>query len=243
MKYRELIDKMTLEEKAGLTSGMDFWHTKPIPPTRHPLDALSDGPHGLRKQEWQSDPLGMHKSVPATCFPTAASLANSWDTDMIERLGRALGLEAASEGISVLLGPGCNIKRNPLCGRNFEYFSEDPYLSGKSAAALIRGVQSNGISACVKHFAANSQELRRMSNDSVVDERTLREIYLPSFEMAVKEGGVKCVMTSYNRLNGEYTNENTHLLQDILYGEWGYDGMVVTDWGGNNDRVKALVAR
>lgn len=242
MKYRELIDKMTLEEKAGLTSGMDFWHTKPIPRLGIPSMLLSDGPHGLRKQEWQSDHLGMHKSVPATCFPTAASLANSWDTDMIERLGRELGLEAASEGISVLLGPGCNIKRNPLCGRNFEYFSEDPYLSGKSAAALIRGVQSNGISACVKHFAANSQELRRMSNDSVVDERTLREIYLPSFEMAVKEGGVKCVMTSYNRLNGEYTNENTHLLQDILYGEWGYDGMVVTDWGGNNDRVKALVA-
>ncbi len=242
MKYRELIDKMTLEEKAGLTSGMDFWHTKPIPRLGIPSMLLSDGPHGLRKQEWQSDHLGMHRSVPATCFPTAASLANSWDTDMIERLGRALGLEAASEGISVLLGPGCNIKRNPLCGRNFEYFSEDPYLSGKSAAALIRGVQSNGISACVKHFAANSQELRRMSNDSVVDERTLREIYLPSFEMAVKEGGVKCVMTSYNRLNGEYTNENTHLLQDILYGEWGYDGMVVTDWGGNNDRVKALAA-
>lgn len=242
MKYRELIDKMTLEEKAGLTSGMDFWHTKPIPRLGIPSMLLSDGPHGLRKQEWQSDHLGMHKSVPATCFPTAASLANSWDTDMIERLGRALGLEAASEGISVLLGPGCNIKRNPLCGRNFEYFSEDPYLSGKSAAALIRGVQSNGISACVKHFAANSQELRRMSNDSVVDERTLREIYLPSFEMAVKEGGVKCVMTSYNRLNGEYTNENAHLLQDILYGEWGYDGMVVTDWGGNNDRVKALAA-
>lgn len=242
MKYRELIDKMTLEEKAGLTSGMDFWHTKPIPRLGIPSMLLSDGPHGLRKQEWQSDHLGMHKSVPATCFPTAVSLANSWDTDMIERLGRALGLEAASEGISVLLGPGCNIKRNPLCGRNFEYFSEDPYLSGKSAAALIRGVQSNGISACIKHFAANSQELRRMSNDSVVDERTLREIYLPSFEMAVKEGGVKCVMTSYNRLNGEYTNENTHLLQDILYGEWGYDGMVVTDWGGNNDRVKALVA-
>lgn len=242
MKYRELIDKMTLEEKAGLTSGMDFWHTKPIPRLGIPSMLLSDGPHGLRKQEWQSDHLGMHRSVPATCFPTAASLANSWDTDMIERLGRALGLEAASEGISVLLGPGCNIKRNPLCGRNFEYFSEDPYLSGKSAAALIRGVQSNGISACVKHFAANSQELRRMSNDSVVDERTLREIYLPSFEMAVKEGGVKCVMTSYNRLNGEYTNENPHLLQDILYGEWGYDGMVVTDWGGNNDRVKALVA-
>lgn len=242
MKYRELIDKMTLEEKAGLTSGMDFWHTKPIPRLGIPSMLLSDGPHGLRKQEWQSDHLGMHKSVPATCFPTAASLANSWDTDMIERLGRTLGLEAASEGISVLLGPGCNIKRNPLCGRNFEYFSEDPYLSGKSAAALIRGVQSNGISACVKHFAANSQELRRMSNDSVVDERTLHEIYLPSFEMAVKEGGVKCVMTSYNRLNGEYTNENTHLLQDILYGEWDYDGMVVTDWGGNNDRVKALAA-
>lgn len=242
MKYKELIDKMTLEEKAGLTSGMDFWHTKPVERLGIPSMLLSDGPHGLRKQEWESDHLGMHKSVPATCFPTAASLANSWDTDMIERLGRALGFEAATEGISVLLGPGCNIKRNPLCGRNFEYFSEDPYLSGKSAAALIRGVQSSGISACVKHFAANSQELRRMSNDSVVDERTLREIYLPSFETAVKEGGVKCVMTSYNRLNGEYTNENTHLLRDILYGEWGYDGMVVTDWGGNNDRVKALIA-
>ena len=242
MKYAELISKMTLEEKAGLTSGLDFWHTKPVERLGIPSMLLSDGPHGLRKQEWQSDHLGMHKSVPATCYPTAASLANSWDEQMIERLGAALGLEAASEGISVLLGPGCNIKRNPLCGRNFEYFSEDPFLSGKAAAALIRGVQSNGISACVKHFAANSQELRRMSNDSVVDERTLREIYLPSFEAAVKEGGVKCVMTSYNRLNGVYTNENTHLLQDILFGDWGYDGMVVTDWGGNNDRVKALVA-
>lgn len=242
MKYAELISKMTLEEKAGLTSGLDFWHTKPIERLGIPSMLLSDGPHGLRKQEWQSDHLGMHRSVPATCYPTAASLANSWDEQMIERLGAALGLEAASEGISVLLGPGCNIKRNPLCGRNFEYFSEDPFLSGKAAAALIRGVQSNGISACVKHFAANSQELRRMSNDSIVDERTLREIYLPAFEAAVKEGGVKCVMTSYNRLNGEYTNENAHLLQDILYGDWGYDGMVVTDWGGNNDRVKALVA-
>ena len=242
MRYKELIDKMTLEEKAGLTSGLDFWHTKPVERLGIPSMLLSDGPHGLRKQERQSDHLGLNKSVPATCYPTAVSLANSWDVDMIECLGRALGLEAASEGISVLLGPGCNIKRNPLCGRNFEYFSEDPFLSGKAAAALIRGVQSNGISACVKHFAANSQELRRMSNDSVVDERTLREIYLPSFEAAVKEGGVKCVMTSYNRLNGEYTNENTHLLQDILYGEWGYNGMVVTDWGGNNDRVKALIA-
>ncbi len=242
MKYKELIDKMTLEEKASLTSGMDFWHTKPIERLGIPSMAVSDGPHGLRKQDTAADHLGLGASVPATCFPTASGLANTWNEALIEKMGERLGLEAAAEGVSVLLGPGCNIKRNPLCGRNFEYFSEDPYLAGKSAAALIRGIQSNGISACVKHFAANSQELRRMSNDSVVDERTLREIYLPAFEMAVKEGGVRCLMTSYNRLNGEYTNENMHLLNDILYGQWGYKGMVVTDWGGNNDRVAGLIA-
>ena len=242
MKYKELISKMTLEEKASLCSGADFWHTKEIARLGIPSMMMSDGPHGLRKQDVTSDHLGLNPSVPATCFPTAAALANSWNEELIEKMGAALGKEAAAEGVSILLGPGCNIKRNPLCGRNFEYFSEDPYLSGKCAAALIRGIQSNGISACVKHFAANSQELRRMSNDSVIDERTLREIYLPSFETAVKEGGVKCLMTSYNRLNGEYTNENMHLMQDILYGDWGYEGMVVTDWGGNNDRVKGLAA-
>ena len=242
MKYKELIDKMTLEEKASLTSGLDFWHTKPIDRLGIPSMMLTDGPHGLRKQAVKTDHLGLNSSVPATCFPTASALANTWNEKLIEETGAHLGREAAAEKVSVLLGPGCNIKRNPLCGRNFEYFSEDPYLSGKCAAALIRGIQSNGISACVKHYAANSQELRRMSCDSVVDERTLREIYLPSFEMAVREGGVRCLMTSYNRVNGQYANENTLLLKDILYGEWGYDGVVVTDWGGNNDRVAALIA-
>lgn len=242
MNVKELVEKMTLEEKASLCSGLDYWHTKPIDRLGIPSMMMSDGPHGLRKQEIAVDHLGINGSVPATCFPTAAGLANSWDPELIENVGAALGKEAAAEGVSIVLGPGCNIKRNPLCGRNFEYFSEDPFLSGKCTAALIRGIQSNGISACVKHFAANSQELRRMTNDSVVDERSLREIYLPSFETAVKEGGVKCLMTSYNLLNGEYTNENTHLLRDILYGEWGYKGMVVTDWGGNNDRVRGLIA-
>ncbi len=242
MKYRELISEMTLEEKASLMSGANFWNTKSVDRLGVPSVMLTDGPHGLRKQAGNADHLGINKSVPATCYPTAAGLANTWDEALIEQMGQCLGLEAASEGVSVLLGPGCNIKRSPLCGRNFEYFSEDPYLSGKMAAALIRGIQSNGISACVKHYAANSQELRRMTNDSVLDERTLREIYLPAFEMAVKEGGVKCLMTSYNRVNGVYAHENQHLLREILYGEWGYDGMVVSDWGGNNDRVESLKA-
>ena len=242
MKYQHLIDQMTLEEKASLMSGADFWNSKGVPRLGIPGMMLTDGPHGVRKQVGKADHLGLHDSVPATCYPTAAALANTWDEALLEEMGRHLGLEAASEGVSVLLGPGCNIKRSPLCGRNFEYFSEDPYLSGKMASALIRGIQENGISACVKHFAANSQELHRMTNDSLVDERTLREIYLPSFEMAVKEGGVKCLMTSYNRVNGTYANENLHLLQDILYGEWGYEGMVVSDWGGNNDRVDSLKA-
>ena len=240
MKYKHLIDQMTLEEKASLMSGADFWHTKAVERLGIPKMMLTDGPHGLRKQATDPKHLGIFNSVPATCYPTAAGLANTWDEDLLEEMGRHLGLEAASEGVGVLLGPGCNIKRSPLCGRNFEYFSEDPYLSGKMAAALIRGVQENGISACVKHFAANSQELHRMTNDSLVDERTLREIYLTAFEMAVKEGGVRCLMTSYNRVNGTYANENPHLLKDILYGEWGYQGMVVSDWGGNNDRVASL---
>lgn len=242
MKYKALIDKMTLEEKASLCSGRNFWNTKPIERLGIPGIMLTDGPHGLRKQSGRADHLGLNKSIPATCFPTAAAAANSWDEALIEEMGKRLGLEARAEEVSVLLGPGVNIKRSPLCGRNFEYYSEDPYLAGKCAAALIRGIQSNGISACVKHFAANSQELLRMTNDSVVDERTLREIYLPAFEAAVKEGGVGCVMTSYNRVNGVYANENTHLLQDILFGDWGYKGMVVTDWGGDNDRVRGLIA-
>ena len=221
-------------------SGANFWNTKPVTRLGVPGMMLTDGPHGLRKQGGKADHLGLNKSIPATCYPSAAGLANTWDEEMIEEMGEHLGLEAASEGVSVLLGPGINIKRSPLCGRNFEYFSEDPYLSGKMAAALIRGIQSNGISACVKHYAANSQELRRMTNDSVVDERTLREIYLPAFEMAVKEGNVKTLMTSYNRVNGIYAHEHPHLLRDILYGEWGFDGVVVSDWGGNNNRVESV---
>ena len=242
MKYEDLISQMTLEEKASLMSGANFWNTKAIPRLKIPGMMLTDGPHGLRKQGGKEDHLGLNQSIPATCYPSAAGLANSWDEALMEEMGECLGLEAASEGVSVILGPGVNIKRSPLCGRNFEYFSEDPYLAGKMAASLIRGIQRNGISACVKHYAANSQELRRMTNDSVVDERTLREIYLPAFEMAVKEGGVKCLMTSYNRVNGIYANEHPHLLREILYGEWGYAGMVVSDWGGNNDRVDAVKA-
>ena len=240
MKHKELIKQMTLEEKASLMSGANFWNTKAVPRLGIPGMMMTDGPHGLRKQGGKEDHLGLNQSIPATCYPSAAGLANTWDEELLEEMGQYLGFEAASEGVSVLLGPGVNIKRSPLCGRNFEYFSEDPYLAGKMAAALIRGIQSNGISACVKHYAANSQELRRMTNDSVVDERTLREIYLPAFEMAVKEGGVKCLMTSYNRVNGTYAHEHPHLLRDILYGEWGYEGVVVSDWGGNNDRVESV---
>lgn len=242
MKHKDLIEQMTLEEKASLMSGANFWNTKAVERLGIPGMMLTDGPHGLRKQGGKADHLGLNNSVPATCYPSAAGLANTWDEALLEEMGGALGLEAASEGVSVLLGPGVNIKRSPLCGRNFEYFSEDPYLAGKMAAALIRGVQSNGISACVKHYAANSQELRRMTNDSVVDERTLREIYLPAFEMAVKEGGVKCLMTSYNKVNGTYAHEHPHLLREILYGQWGYEGVVVSDWGGNNDRVESVKA-
>ena len=240
MKYKELIEQMTLEEKASLMSGANFWNTKSVERLGVPGMMLTDDPHGLRKQGGKADHLGLNKSVPATCYPTAAGLANTWDEKLLEEMGEHLGLEAASEGVSVLLGPGANIKRSPLCGRNFEYFSEDPHLAGKMAAALIRGVQRNGVSACVKHFAANSQELRRMANGSVVEERTLREIYLPAFEMDVKEGGVKTLMTSYNRVNGIYAHEHPHLLRDILYGEWGFEGMVVSDWGGNNDRVESV---
>ncbi len=179
----------------------------------------------------------------ATCFPTAATIANSWDESLGEEIGKALGEEAAAQGVHVLLGPGLNIKRSSLCGRNFEYFSEDPYLAGKMAAAYIRGIQSQGVYACPKHFAVNSQELRRMAMNAVVDERTLREIYLTGFEIAVKEGGAKAVMSAYNQINGEYANENKKLLVDVLRKEWGFDGIVVTDWGGSNDHVKGVKCR
>ncbi|MEG0598438.1 MAG: glycoside hydrolase family 3 N-terminal domain-containing protein, partial [Oscillospiraceae bacterium] len=194
------------------------------------------------KQAGDTDHLGLNASLPATCFPTAATVANSWNPELGEKIGQALGDEAVSQRVNVLLGPGLNMKRSPLCGRNFEYFSEDPYLAGKMAAAYIRGIQSRGISACPKHFAANSQELLRMSSDSVVDERTFHEIYLTGFEIAVKEGHPKTIMSAYNMINGVYANENRELLRDILVDDWGFDGMVVSDWGGSNDHVAGVKA-
>ena len=233
---------MTLEEKCSLLSGGTQFTTKAIERLGIPAIRFSDGPSGLRKQEGAADHLGLNSSVPATCWPSAATVANSWDTALAEQIGAALGKEAAAQQVHVLLGPGLNIKRSPLCGRNFEYFSEDPYLSGKMAAAYVRGIQSQGVAACPKHFAVNSQETLRMHSDSVLDERTLREIYLTGFEIAVKEGKPNCIMSSYNRINGVYANENRHLLREILVDEWGFDGFVVTDWGGCNDRVDGLLA-
>lgn len=232
-----LLKKLTLEEKCALLSGAETFKTRGMPEHGIPQIWLSDGPHGLRKQAGESDHLGLNPSVPATCFPTASAVANSWDAALGEEIGAALGEEAAAQEVSVVLGPGLNMKRNPLCGRSFEYFSEDPYLAGKLAAGYIRGIQSRGVAACPKHFAVNSQETRRMASDSIVDERTLREIYLTGFEIAVKEGHPRSIMSSYNLVNGTYANENKHLLMEILRGEWGFDGAVITDWGGSNDHA------
>ena len=232
-----LLKKLTLEEKCALLSGAETFKTRGMPEHGIPQIWLSDGPHGLRKQAGESDHLGLNPSVPATCFPTASAIANSWDAALGEKIGAALGEEAAAQEVSVVLGPGLNMKRNPLCGRSFEYFSEDPYLAGKLAAGYIRGIQSKGVAACPKHFAVNSQETRRMASDSIVDERTLREIYLTGFEIAVKEGHPRSIMSSYNLVNGTYANENKHLLMEILRGEWGFDGAVITDWGGSNDHA------
>ena len=242
MKHQDLISRMTLEEKAHLLSGRDFWQTQSVRRLGIENITLSDGPHGIRKQEGAGDQLGLNGSVPATCYPTAATMANSWDPALGEELGRHLGAEAAAQDVCVLLGPGLNIKRSPFCGRNFEYFSEDPYLAGKMAAGYIRGIQANGVSACPKHFAANNTELRRMASDSVMDERTLREIYLTNFEIAVREGHPKSIMSSYNMVNGVYANENAHLLQEILRDTWGFDGFVVSDWGANNDFTEGVRA-
>lgn len=242
MKNKEIIDKMTLEEKAAFLSGKGEWQTWDFERLGIPSMYCSDGPHGIRKQAGAGDHLGLNPSLPATCFPTAATMANSWDPELGEEIGEALGEEAEVQGVHVVLGPGLNIKRSPLCGRNFEYFSEDPYLSGKMAAGYVRGIQSKGRYACPKHFAVNSQELRRMAMNAVVDERTLREIYLTGFEIAIKEGGAKALMTSYNQVNGTYSNENIHLLKDILRDEWRYDGIVITDWGGSNDHIKGVAA-
>jgi len=232
-----LLKELTLEEKCALLSGAETFKTRGMPKHGIPQIWLSDGPHGLRKQAGESDHLGLNPSVPATCFPTASAVANSWDAALGEEIGAALGEEAAAQEVSVVLGPGLNMKRNPLCGRSFEYFSEDPYLAGKLAAGYIRGIQSKGVAACPKHFAVNSQETRRMASDSIVDERTLREIYLTGFEIAVKEGHPRSIMSSYNLVNGTYANENKHLLMEILRGEWGFDGAVITDWGGSNDHA------
>ena len=240
MKANEIIAKLTLIEKAALLSGKNEWESRDIPRFGIPSIIFSDGPHGLRRQEGSGDHLGLNASLPATCFPTAATVANSWDTDIGEKIGSALGEEALAQKVDVLLGPGLNMKRSPLCGRNFEYFSEDPFLSGKMAASYVRGIQSRNIYACPKHFAVNSREDRRMAMNAVVDERTLREIYLTAFEIVVKEGGAKAIMSAYNEVNGQYANENEHLLVDILRNEWKFDGIVITDWGASNNHIEGV---
>ena len=233
---------LTLEEKASLTSGADFWTTKAIDRAGIPSIMMTDGPHGLRKQAGGTDHLGLASSVPATCFPPAVGIGSSWDPELIERVGAAIGVEAAIEDVAVVLGPGINIKRSPLCGRNFEYFSEDPIVSGVLGAASVRGVQSQGVGTSLKHFAANNQEFDRMRSSSDVDPRPLREIYLRGFERVVKDAAPWTVMCSYNRLNGVWTSEDPWLLTSVLRDEWGFDGLVVSDWGAVNDRVAGVAA-
>ncbi len=242
MDIKALIAQMTLEEKAGLCSGADFWHTKAVERLGIPASMVSDGPHGLRKQDELVDHLGVNDSIKAVCFPAACATAASFDRALLERMGEAIGDSCQHEKLSVVLGPAVNIKRSPLCGRNFEYFSEDPYLAGEMAAAFIHGVQSRNVGTSIKHFAANSQEHRRMSSSAEVDERTLREIYLPAFETAVKREQPWTVMCSYNRLNGVYASEHPWLLTEVLRNEWGFEGYVVSDWGAVADRVKGLAA-
>lgn len=241
-ELEELCAKMTLEEKAGLCSGSDFWHTKPIERLGIPAMMVSDGPHGLRKQKEEGDHLGVNDSIKAVCFPTGCTIAASFDRDLIREMGEALGTSCQAEGVGVILGPAVNIKRSPLCGRNFEYYSEDPCVAGEMAASYIEGVQSKNVGTSIKHFMANSQETRRMSSDSRVDERTMREIYLPAFETAVKKSHPWTVMCSYNRINGTYAAENNWLLTEVLREEWGFDGFVVSDWGAVNDRVAGIKA-
>jgi beta-glucosidase len=239
---KKLISEMTLEEKASLCSGENFWMTKSIDRLGIPSIMMTDGPHGLRKQAGDADHLGLNESVPATCFPSAVGLATSWNRELISAVGEALGKECQAEGISILLGPGANIKRSPLCGRNFEYFSEDPYLTGELAAAHIAGVQSQNVGTSLKHFAVNNQEHRRMTANAVVDERTLREIYLTGFEIAVKKSQPWTVMSAYNRINGTYCPENETLLTQILKEEWGHEGFVVSDWGAVNEAAASVAA-
>lgn len=237
-----LLQNLTLEEKAGLCSGLDFWHTKAVDRLDIPSAMVSDGPHGLRKQDMHPDHMGMGESIEAICFPTASAMACSFDRDLLYSVGDALGEECVAEDLAVLLGPGINMKRSPICGRNFEYYSEDPLLAGELAASFVNGVQSHGVGTSLKHFAANNQENRRMSVSAQVDERTLREIYLSAFETVIKKAQPWTVMCSYNRINGVYSSDNPWLLQDVLRDEWGFQGLVMTDWGAMNDRVTALKA-
>ena len=241
-KIRELVSQMTLEEKAGLCSGADFWHTKAVERLGIPAVMVSDGPHGLRKQDEAGDHLGINDSIKAVCFPAGCALASSFDRELAEKMGETIGQECQAEDVSTILGPAVNIKRSPLCGRNFEYYSEDPYAASEMSSAFIRGVQSKNVGTSVKHFLANNQEKRRMTNSSDVDERTLREIYMVPFEGAVKNGKPWTVMNSYNRINGTFVGESKEYLTDLLREEWGFDGYVVSDWGAVNDRVEALKA-
>ena len=242
LEIEKILSQMTLEEKASLCSGADFWHTKAIERLGLPAVMVTDGPHGLRKQEGESDHLGLNESVRAVCYPSGAGLASSFDTNLIRQLGEVLGETAAGEGVHTLLGPAVNIKRSPLCGRNFEYLSEDPWLAGEMAAAYVQGVQSRGVGTSVKHFAANNQESSRMSVSAEVSERALREIYLVPFEKTVRQAQPWTVMCAYNRINGTYCCENEWLLDQVLREEWGFDGIVMTDWGAMNDRCRALKA-
>ncbi|WP_314813833.1 glycoside hydrolase family 3 N-terminal domain-containing protein [Arachnia propionica] len=227
----ELLAQLTLEEKCSLLSGSDFWHTQPVERLGIPALMVSDGPHGLRKQAVGADEMGLEESAPATCFPTAAALASTWDVTLLTEIGRALAEEAKAQGVGVILGPGVNLKRSPLCGRNFEYFSEDPLLAGELAAALAAGIQSGGVGTSVKHFAANNQETDRMRTNARIDERTLREIYLSIFERIIERARPATLMCSYNRINDVYSSENRWLLTEVLREEWGFDGLVMTDWG------------
>ena len=242
MNVKQIISQMTLEEKASLLSGSDFWHTKGVERLGVEGIMVSDGPHGLRKQDLEADHLGINESIKAVCFPTASATAASFDREVLHKIGSGIGDACQHEKVAVILGPAVNIKRSPLCGRNFEYFSEDPYLTAELATGMIKAVQEKNVGVSVKHFAANSQEHRRMASDSVVDMRTLREIYFPAFESAVRQGKAWTVMCSYNRLNGEYASQHRWLLTDLLRGEWGFDGYVVSDWGAVSDRPKGVHA-
>lgn len=242
MKHLNLISQMSLEDKIMLCEGADFWHTKAFEKYKIPPIMMCDGPHGLRKQETAGDQLGINISKPATCFPAACATGSSWDRELLKRIGNAIAEEAIEEEISIVLGPGINIKRNPLCGRNFEYFSEDPYVSGELGASFIQGIEEKGIATSLKHFAANSQESKRFTSDSIVDERTLREIYLAGFEIAVKKGKPQTIMCAYNKLNQIYCSSNKYLLSDILRDEWGFEGVVVTDWGAMYDKTEGFKA-